>query len=63
MSQLGYIGLDGRFVLEPGPIEVQLGSTSDDIRLIGRFTVVGDTIALADRRSYLSTVTVRFAGQ
>lgn len=58
MSQLGYVGLDGRFLLEPGPIQVLAGSSSDDIRLRGSFEVVGDPVVLEGRRSYLSSVTV-----
>ena len=59
MSQLGYIGISGDFILEPGPIEVWIGATSDDIRARGRFEVVGDTINLHGRRSYLSTAIER----
>ncbi|EFC82595.1 glycoside hydrolase family 3 N-terminal domain-containing protein [Parafrankia sp. EUN1f] len=61
MSQLGYVGLDGRFGLEPGPVGVLVGSASDDVRLRGEFEVVGDTTVLEGRRSYLSHVTVRRA--
>jgi beta-glucosidase len=59
MSQLGYVGISGGFMLEPGPIEVWVGSASDDIRVRGRFQVVGDTIDLHGRRSYLSTAVER----
>jgi beta-xylosidase len=59
MSQLGYVGITGGFILEPGPIEVWIGSASDDIRARGRFQVVGDTIDLHGRRSYLSTAVER----
>lgn len=59
MSQLGYIGLDGLFCLEPGPIGVRLGASSDDIRLEDRFEVVGERITLEGRRSYLSSVAIR----
>ncbi|MBL7517765.1 glycoside hydrolase family 3 C-terminal domain-containing protein, partial [Frankia sp. CNm7] len=58
MSQLGYVGLDGRFLLEPGPIQVLAGGSCDDIRLRGAFEVVGDPAVVAGRRSYLSSVTV-----
>jgi beta-xylosidase len=59
MSQLGYVGISGGFMLEPGPIEAWVGSASDDIRVRGRFQVVGDTIDLHGRRSYLSTAVER----
>lgn len=59
MSQLGYVGSSGGFILEPGPIEVWVGSASDDIRARSRFEVVGDTIDLHRRRSYLSTAVER----
>ncbi|WP_018636542.1 glycoside hydrolase family 3 N-terminal domain-containing protein [Parafrankia elaeagni] len=58
MSQLGYVALDGGFVLEPGPIQILAGSSSDDIRLRGSFDVVGKTAELNGRRSFLSDVTV-----
>lgn len=59
MSQLGYVGLSGSFILEPGRIDVWVGSASDDIRARGHFDVVGDTIDLHGRRSYLSTAVER----
>ncbi|MCC5578737.1 glycoside hydrolase family 3 C-terminal domain-containing protein [Microtetraspora sp. AC03309] len=48
LSRLGHLGRDGDFVLEPGPIEVQAGASSDDIRLTGAFEVVreGDEAVL-----------------
>ncbi|MFG2369240.1 beta-glucosidase [Streptomyces mirabilis] len=59
MSQLGYVGLDGAFVLEPGPVDVSVGAASDDIRTTGRFEITGDTITLDGRRSYLSEAVTR----
>ncbi|MFF3577688.1 beta-glucosidase family protein [Streptomyces mirabilis] len=59
MSQLGYVGLDGAFVLEPGPVDVSVGPASDDIRTTGRFEITGDTITLDGRRSYLSEAVTR----
>jgi len=58
MSQLGYVGVDEDFVLEPGRIGVAIGSSADDLRATGEFTVVGKTIRLQAQRSYLSTATV-----
>ncbi|MFI6549328.1 beta-glucosidase [Streptomyces prunicolor] len=59
MSQLGYVGLDGEFVLEAGPVDVSVGAASDDIRARGRFEITGDTIALHGGRSYLSEAVTR----
>ncbi|SQD96817.1 Glycoside hydrolase family 3 domain protein [Parafrankia sp. Ea1.12] len=58
MSQLGYVALDGGFVLEPGPVQILAGSSSDDIHLRGSFDVVGKVAELDGRRSFLSDVTV-----
>jgi beta-xylosidase len=59
MSQLGYIDASGQFVLEPGPIEVWIGSASDDIRARGHFEIVGAPTALQGQRSYLSSAIER----
>jgi beta-glucosidase len=57
-SQLGYVGAGGDFVVEPGPVQVLVGSSADDIRLNGAFEVVGGTALLHGRRSYISDVRV-----
>jgi len=55
MDQLGYLGLDGsRYIIEPGPIDVLIGSASDDIRAQATFDVVGPTVQLGRSRSFLS---------
>ncbi|MGA1826867.1 beta-glucosidase family protein [Microbacterium sp.] len=55
MDQLGYLGLDGStYIIEPGPIDVLIGSASDDIRAQATFDVVGPTIKLGRSRSFLS---------
>ena len=38
LSQLGYLGLDGTLILEPGPVEVH-AAASDDISSRGQFEV------------------------
>jgi len=40
-SQLGFYNLDMEFVVEPGAVEVMVGSSSADIHLTGEFEIVG----------------------
>jgi beta-glucosidase len=59
MSLLGYTGISGEFVMEPGPIEVGAGSSSEDIRSSAKVTVTGKTrIITGDHRTFFSTVTI-----
>jgi beta-xylosidase len=46
MGLLAYPGLSGELVMEPGPVELSGGSSSDDIRSSATFTVTGDTRAI-----------------
>jgi beta-xylosidase len=57
LSQLGYSGIDGGFVLEPGPIEFSAGLSSSDLRSRAMLEVTGPTADLEGRRSYLSRST------
>jgi beta-glucosidase len=43
MSLLGYTGISGNFVIEPGQMEVAAGSSSNDLRSGAKFTVTGNT--------------------
>lgn len=43
MSQLGFYDQDMAFVVEPGEIKVMVGSSAEDIRLTGAFTITGTT--------------------
>ena len=59
MSLLGYTGLSGEFVMEPGPIEVGAGSSSADIRSSATLNVTGNTRAFRrEDRAFLSVATV-----
>jgi beta-glucosidase len=63
MSLLGYTGLSGDFVIEPGPIEVSAGSSSSDIRSSATFIVTGKTRAIkGEDRAFLSVATVGSSG-
>lgn len=41
MDVLAYYGQDMSLVVEPGPVEIMIGSSSSDIRLTGKFIVCG----------------------
>jgi beta-glucosidase len=59
MSVLGYTGLSGEFVPEPGPIELSAGSSSSDIRSRASLTLTGKTRVIRGKdRAFLSVATV-----
>jgi beta-glucosidase len=59
MSLLGYTGLSGEFVIEPGPVEVSVGSSSSDIRSSAKFTITGKTrVIKGEERAFLSKAKV-----
>ncbi|MDX2533448.1 glycoside hydrolase family 3 N-terminal domain-containing protein [Streptomyces scabiei] len=51
---LAYLSLDDRWVVDPGPMWISVGSSSSDLRLRGRLDVVGDTVDVTRRRVYLT---------
>ncbi len=59
MSLLAYTGVSGDVVMEPGPVELSAGSSSDDIRSSATFTATGETHVIAgEERAFLSEATV-----
>lgn len=63
MSVLAYTGLSGELVMEPGPVEVSAGSSSDDIRSKTNLTVTGKTrVIKGEDRKVLSVATVGSSG-
>jgi hypothetical protein len=63
MSLLAYTGLSGELVMEPGTVEVSVGSSSSDIRSTANFTVTGNTRAIkGEDRAFLSVATVGSSG-
>ena len=58
VNQLGFYDQHMRYVVEPGKIELMLGSSSADIRLNSEFTIVGRTIDVSSNKAYLSLSTV-----
>lgn len=59
MSLLGYTGLSGKFIIEPGPVEISAGSSSSDIRSSATFNIAGKTRTISSsERTFMSAVTV-----
>lgn len=57
-SQLGYSGVDGRFVLEPGDVTLAIGGSSDQTPALATVTLSGTVADLEGHRTYLSTAEV-----
>lgn len=57
VNQLAYYGRDMRLVVEPGPVDIMIGASSDDIRLSGRIEITGDTARVA--KTFFSQASVR----
>lgn len=52
---LAYLSLEGRWIVEPGPMTVCVGRSSGDLALRARLDVVGETADVTDRRVFLTT--------
>ncbi|HKE14300.1 MAG TPA: glycoside hydrolase family 3 N-terminal domain-containing protein [Kofleriaceae bacterium] len=49
MALLAFHGADGRRAVEPGEIQIQVGSSSTDIRLRGALRIAGQRVPVSDR--------------
>ncbi|MBU1682375.1 glycoside hydrolase family 3 C-terminal domain-containing protein [Patescibacteria group bacterium] len=58
MSQLGFLNEFDDFVVEPGNIDVLVGNSSENILLTDSFEIIGETLELIGKRSYLANVHV-----
>jgi beta-glucosidase len=57
-DELGFYDRNMRFIVEPGFFQVMIGSSSKDIRLKGRFEVLGKPGEMLRERVFLTPVTV-----
>jgi len=58
VDQLAFYDTDLNLVLEPGPIRVMVGSSSEDIRLRGNFEIVGAAKMTVPKRVFATPVTL-----
>jgi beta-glucosidase len=54
ISQLAFYNVDMEFVVEPGKIDVMVGSSSEDIRLRGEFEITGSVLRVDGTRPFTS---------
>jgi beta-xylosidase len=58
VEQFAYVGADRRRVVEPGAIDLFVGTSSVDLPLTSTLRLVGPTVELRDRQHYLTETTV-----
>ncbi len=57
-EQFAYVGVDHRRVVEPGAIEVHVGTSSVDLPLATTLRLVGPTVEIHDRQRYLTETAI-----
>jgi beta-glucosidase len=58
VTQLGFYNKEMHFVLEPGIIKVMIGSSSEDIRLTGKFHIIGETKEIGKIKKYFTEIKI-----
>jgi beta-glucosidase len=58
MNQLGFYNREMKFVVEPGNMDVMIGSSSADIKLTGSFEITGEDADVMGKRSFSANVSV-----
>lgn len=58
VDQLAFYDPDLKLIIEPGKIEVMVGSSSEDIRLCGEFEIVGEQSIAVKERVFVCPVSV-----
>lgn len=54
VNQLGFYDRERRFVVQPGTVDVMVGSSSRDIHCTGTFTISGDTTEIGRDKAFFS---------
>ena len=57
LALLAYLSLEGRWIIEPGPMSISVGASSDDRPLRALLEVTGGTADVTDSRAYLTEST------
>lgn len=60
LSQLAFLNREMELVVEPGTIEVMVGSSAEEIRVQGAFRIVGDVIEVDANRAFFPQVEVTY---
>jgi beta-glucosidase len=58
VNQLGFYDRDYHFVIEPGTVEVMIGSSSQDIHCTGSFIITGEKTDIGGKKVFLSNAQV-----
>jgi beta-glucosidase len=58
VNQLGFYNTDMKYIVEPGKIEVMVGSSSQDIHGKGEFNVKGDVTDISQHKVFFSEVNI-----
>jgi beta-glucosidase len=56
IEQLAFTGVDGRLVVEPGPVRVMVGRSSEDLPCEAELEIVGAPVTLERRTRYFTDV-------
>lgn len=57
-AQLGYYNEDMRFVVEPGAMDLMVGTSSEDIRFTKEIHLTGEAADVMGRRAYTAEAVV-----
>jgi beta-glucosidase len=57
-DQLAFTGVDGRLRLEPGTVEVAVGTSSADLPWRGTFELTGEVVVPFERSRYFAEVRI-----